>query len=902
MKLTLKLRFHTEFGQSLAATGDHPLLGNGAADRAVAMNYLDGEFWQVTIEFPSGTKMPTEGVAYHYLLRQPDGSVIADWGNDRVIAPELLAQEEVVIVDSWNAAGFPENAFYTEPFKEVLLRELRTDFAPPEPPKLTHTFRVKAPLLARGQTLCLLGGGECLGRWETLNPKLLRRAPGEDFLSVNVDLTGEPLPLEYKYGVFDLERHMLLAYEEGENRRLTAPAVPRGCTIVNDGFARLPAETWKGAGVAIPVFSLRSEKSFGVGEFTDLKLLADWCQQTGLKVIQVLPVNDTTSTHTWMDSYPYSAISAFALNPIYLNLAKVASGKNKALLKSLEPERSRLNALPEIDYAAVMRAKREFLKQIFPAQKVATFRSKDYRAFLADNQHWLLPYAVFCALRDQYGTADSRQWPAHSRCTPELVAAMTAEGSAEAEAVAWHCFIQYHLHRQLQEAAEYAHERGVILKGDIAIGVSRNGADTWQSPELYDLSVQAGAPPDPFADKGQNWGFPTYNWPRMMQDGFAWWKQRFGQMGHYFDAFRVDHILGFFRIWSIPIHAVEGILGYFVPAIPVELEEFAARGIPFHRARYLEPFINDAVLLELFGGDADTVKETYLRPGAPGQFVLRPEFATQRQVEQHFAALETSPRNEKLKQGIFDLISNVLLLDAGEAPGSQFHFRFHIEKTTSFRALDAQTQAQLMELYVDYFFRRQDAFWMREALQKLPALKRVTNMLICGEDLGLVPACVPDVMKGLGLLSLEIQRMPKTPGRTFSRPAEAPYLSVVTPSTHDMSTIRGWWEEDAGLTQRFYNEELGLPGAAPAHCSGELNAAVVRQHLAAPAMWSIFQLQDLLSMDETLRRDDPAAERINVPANPKHYWRYRMHLSLERLLEADGFNRQLRELLQQSGR
>lgn len=902
MQLTLKLRFHTQFGQSLFVTGQHPLLGGGDLERALPLAYVNDEFWQVTLTIPNGTVIPEGGVVYNYVLRQADGSSTIDWGTDRVLTAGLLEPADVLIVDSWNAAGFPANAFYTEPFQQVLLRENQTGFTAGAPGQATHTFKVKAPLLARGQTLCLLGSAHALGSWDTLNPALLNRTPGEDYLSLAINLADELFPLEYKYGVYDLERRFLLAYEAGENRRLDGRHNAGQQVVLHDGFARLPADTWRGAGVAIPVFSLRSAQSFGVGEFTDLKRLADWCQQAGLKIIQILPVNDTTSTHTWADSYPYSAISAFALNPIYLNLADVATGANKTKLKKLEAERQRLNALPELDYSAVMKAKREFLKDIFPSQKAGTFRSQGYRDFFAGNKHWLAPFAVFCVLRDRYGTADARQWPAHRRCTPDEIAALTAEEAPDYDDIAFHFFVQYQLHRQLQEAADHAHERGIILKGDIAIGVSRNSADTWESPELYDLSVQAGAPPDPFSDKGQNWGFPTYNWPRMMGDGFNWWKRRFGQMGHYFDAFRVDHILGFFRIWSIPNHAVEGILGYFVPALPVRLEEFAERGIPFDRARHLEPFITDAVLTEMFGSAADSVRRTYLQPSTPGQYALRPEFASQRQVKQHFAALDDTDANQRLKQGLFDLISNVLFVETEAAGGRHLHCRFFMEKTASFRALDAQTQAQLRELYVDYFFRRQDGFWMQQAMQKLPALKRVTNMLICGEDLGLVPACVPDVMKGLGLLSLEIQRMPKNPGQTFSRPADAPYLSVVTPSTHDMSTIRGWWTEDAGLRQRFFNEELGLPGEAPADCSGALNEAVVRQHLASPAMWSIFQLQDLLGMDESLRRNDPHAERINIPAQPNHYWRYRMHLTLESLQNATRFNEHLRTLVRQNGR
>ena len=144
--------------------------------------------------------------------------------------------------------------------------------------------------------------------------------------------------------------------------------------------------------------------------------------------------------------------------------------------------------------------------------------------------------------------------------------------------------------------------------------------------------------------------------------------------------------------------------------------------------------------------------------------------------------------------------------------------------------------------------------------------------------------------------------MPKARDRQFSRPKDAPYLSVVTPSTHDMSTIRGWWEEDREFTQKFFRDELGRPGDAPRHCEPWINQAIVRQHLSSPAMWSIFQLQDLLGMSAELRRADFLAERINVPATARFYWRYRMHLTLEQLLQAGSFNRDLKELIQQSGR
>src|SRR5665213_497697 len=855
MNVTFRLRFSTQTGQSLWLAGSHPLPGH-----PVPLQYANQEFWQVTIPLPAPATDAT--LNYSYILRQSDGAQTTDWGRNRTLVPARFDCAELLVIDAWNHAGFVENVFFTAPFKKVLLAENFTAVQIVASPNPTHTFRVKAPQLKKNQTLCLLGEGTILGRWNPQSPVLLGRQPDEDDFSVQLDLRGQSFPFAYKYGVFDVKNKSFVRYEDSANRILHDEIAPAKHTVVNDGFVRLPVGFWRGAGVAVPVFSLRSENSFGAGEFADLKPLADWGQKIGLKLIQLLPINDTSATHTWKDSYPYAAISAFALHPLYLNLADVASPKNKKLLPALEPERQRLNALDSMDYEAVMQAKLDFLKTIFPSQKAATFRAREYKKFFAENEHWLVPYAAFCLLRDQFGTADFNRWPEHHTFDAEKIRALAQDN----DAIAFHYFVQHHLHLQLTDATAHVHAAGLVLKGDLAIGVSRHGADAWQQPELFHLDMQAGAPPDPFSAKGQNWGFPTYNWPRMAADGFAWWKQRLAQMGNYFDAFRIDHILGFFRIWSSPAHAVEGILGYFVPAIAIEPAEFSARGISFDRDRLTKPFITDTVLREIFGGDAELVRREFLIKNDAGNYSLKPEFATQRQVENYFAVLEQNDRHAKLKHGLFDLIRNVILLEVE----GKFHFRFAMEHTSSFKNLLADAQTKLRDLYVDYFFRRQDSFWMREAMQKLPALKRVTDMLICGEDLGLVPTCVPEVMRDLGFLSLEIQRMPKAIDVEFSRPADAPYLSVVTPSTHDMSTIRGWWEEDQELTQKFFNHELGLPGAAPREATAEIVAAVVRQHLASPAMWSIFQLQDLLGLNSSFRRASVASERINMPAIPNY--------------------------------
>jgi 4-alpha-glucanotransferase len=371
-------------------------------------------------------------------------------------------------------------------------------------------------------------------------------------------------------------------------------------------------------------------------------------------------------------------------------------------------------------------------------------------------------------------------------------------------------------------------------------------------------------------------------------------------MKYYFDAFRIDHILGFFRIWSIPMHAVEGILGHFVPAIPVSINELNAKNIHIDHYRLTHPFINETILFQEFGYDNELIKKEYLKHIGDGHYELLPAYKTQRQVETYFSVMPQDEWHAKIKQGLFNLISNVILIE-DEKP-HHFHYRFNMEHTSSFQHLDHSVKSALKELYVDYFFKRQDSAWEKEAMEKLPMLKLSTDMLICGEDLGLVPSCVPNVMYQLGMLSLEVQRMPKASEKTFFHPNDAPYLSVVTPSSHDTSTVRGWWEEDRAKTQQFYNNELGQWGEAPLHCEAWILKSILMQHLYSPAMWAIFQLQCYLGVDETIRRNEPDEERINVPANPKHYWRYRMHINLEDLILSKSFNQSWKEAIQSSGR
>jgi 4-alpha-glucanotransferase len=898
MKLQFYLRFHTRFGQSLWITGSADELGNNDPAKAVPLNYLNEEFWSVATEIKK--KELQKSIAYKYILKNENGEFLYEWGNDRKIEISPKDLQEIQLVDTWNHAGEYENAFYSDAFNKVLLKPFHTKGKVSTDKNYSHIFKVKAPLLKKYEVVCLSGNGERLGNWDESKPVLLGREG--DWWTARLDLSECDFPIPYKYAVYNTKEKKFVGNEQGDNRLLISDAAKRKVTILHDGFVHLSNNTWKGAGVAIPVFSLRSKNSFGVGEFADIKLLVDWAKTAGLKLIQLLPVNNTMATFTWMDSYPYSAISAFALHPLYINLAKVAGKEYAGQLSSLKVKQRQLNELAEVDYEEVMKFKFSVLKELYEVMGKKCFESEDYKDFFKHNKHWLESFAVFCYFRDKYGTSNFEEWKTNSVYNKPEIDKLCSPKSSAFNQISFYYFNQFHLHLQLKEAVDYAHKKGIVLKGDIPIGISKNSCDAWVAPEMYNMCWQAGAPPDDFTAVGQNWSFPTYNWKKMQEDGFAWWKQRFGQMSNYFDAFRIDHILGFFRIWSIPANAVQGIMGRFVPCLPVHINEFGENGIWFDYQRYCRPFITNEILGEVFGEQAGYVKEKFLVANEFGGYDLVTEYETQKQVEEYFSSTELTEENERLKPGLFDLISNVILFEEEGSQGQEFHFRISMEKTASFKYMIPHVQEKLKTLYVNYFYRRQDDFWFKEAMHKLPQLKAATNMLVCGEDLGMVPHCVPDLMNQLGILSLEIQRMPKDPKKEFFHPNDAPYMSVITPSTHDMSTIRGWWEENRERTQGFYKNVMEQWGDAPLFCEPWINRAVVLQHLYSPAMWSIFQLQDILGMSDTLRRENPNEERINNPANPKNYWQYRMHISLEDLIKQKEFNEELSGYVEHSGR
>ncbi len=859
-KIRFYLRYHTHYGQELYLLGNISALGNDVPHQACRLQWLNDEWWGATIDIPLEKPLLLQ---YQYILKELEE--IAYEGGVR----EILLQpgtDELVFIDTWNYAAQPQNAWQTAPFTRVFFQRPEQKITTTS---ATHVFRVQAPLLPANKTVCLLGNVPPLGNWNAEEPVLLQY-DAQGWFTAALDLTGQPASIQYKYGIYNLDTCTFEKYEQGHNRELLNVVAPGRQTVLHDEFVRTGYPHWKGAGVSVPVFSLRSREGFGTGEFADLVPLAQWARQSGLQLIQLLPVNDTISTHTWRDSYPYAAISAFALHPQYIRLQDVGQlPATHPLQRQFHSLRQWLNEKDEVDYETVLSYKLAYLKSLYDAEG-EKLETRAYWQWFASNEHWLLPYAVFCHLRDKYQTSDFSQWPEYNVYDYTEINRFVIEDSAAAEAAHYHFFVQYHLHRQLSAAVEAVHAEGIALKGDIPIGISRYSVDAWMNPGLYHLDVQAGAPPDSFTAEGQNWGFPTYNWKKMAADGYEWWQQRLRHMSVYFDAFRIDHILGFFRIWQIPAHAVQGLLGYFHPAIPVSREELLQRGINFDEDRFCNPWITEEILDLAFGSYAGIIKDRYLQSLDNGNYSLLPHCDTQRKVKdlQLPEAVETA---------LFKLIADVLLIKVTDKKRVMYHPRYDLASTASFAALDETTRQHLLELYHHYFYVRQESRWRKEAMHKLPLIRRATRMLICGEDLGMVPHCVNGVMKEQGILGLEVQRMPKEAGRAFAGISQAPYLSVLTPSTHDMSTIRGWWEEDAGISRKFYRQILGHATTPPRQANTELIKEIINQHLHANAMWRIFQIQDLLAAAGHIPDQHPDKERINIPAVTQHYWRYRIN-------------------------
>lgn len=890
MTVQFNIEYKAMFGEQIVVN-----IQTEEGELKLPLETTDGERWACDWCVES----PEKSYTYYYSVEREGRAVKTEW---LMIKHQLDVNAKKAAVytlyDHWKV--MPEDAYlYSSAFTDCINHQAPQEMKQEMGSKIVRLI-VRVPQLRDGERLGVLGADKALGAWDVQKILPMTQHTYNEWVA-DIDATHlEGSHLEFKFVAFRNAKNNLL-WETSMNRTVDLPEMKAGELVsyeLDQAFFALYNR--KLAGTQVPVFSLRTCKSAGIGDFGDLKTMIDFVASTGQKVLQLLPINDTTITHTWTDSYPYSCISVFAIHPQYADLHALPELKDAKARAEAEKTRAELNALDKIDYEKVNDFKINYLRQIFNQEGEKMMKTAEYKAFFQASELWLVPYAQYSYLRDKNGTADFNQWPDHQVWDEAERKVLAAPKTAAYKNVAFFYFVQFVLDRQMQEAHEHAKAKGVILKGDIPIGVNRNGCDVWTEPKYFNLNGQAGAPPDDFSANGQNWGFPTYNWFEMLKDGCQWWNRRFQNMARYFDAYRIDHVLGFFRIWEIPVHSVHGLLGQFAPALAMSREEIESYGLHFQEDRFTRPFITDWVLDRMFHERAGEVKEKYLDRLDDERYQMKPEVDTQRKVEALFADA-TDEKELWLRDGLYALISDVLFVRDHTNPGV-FHPRISAQLDFIYESLYDNDKAAFNRLYNDYFYRRNNQFWYQEAMKKLPKLVQATRMLVCAEDLGMVPDCVPWVMDELKILSLELQSMPKDPSVKFGHLSRNPYRSVCTISSHDMPTLRMWWDENIQRTQEYYNTMLYRQGSAPHPLPGWLASDIISRHLTSPSMLCILSIQDWLATDEALRLPDADAERINIPANPKHYWRYRMHLNIEDLAADKRFVQNITEMISQSGR
>ena len=782
-----------------------------------------------------------DSITYGYELITAGKAVASEWGSEPHYLRFNCVNRNYIMHDMWldSPVGYYKQ---TNLFRFFDNANNRLDEPTINWYNRSVTFSLYVTGLRADEHLYIAGDATVLGRWNT--EKALRMQQCEPNLwTITFDVENIWCGGIY-YKFIAKSDDGSVRWEEGDNRHILLPnfdVSSNYCYRLDE--LHFPAEELRVAGTVIPLFSLRSEHGWGIGDFGDIKLMTDWLVSTGQNILQLLPVNDTTVCGGNEDSYPYNCISVFALNPIYADMSELPELTNQKRLAYYRKESEQLNKSAKVNYAKVYMLKIGYLRELFEELGEEILATAQYKEFVTAQEQWLKPYTLFRFLSSRLhcNIWDWKEYPHYDETTWGRVVAEYPDAVKE---TSFYSFVQFILYNQLCNAHEYANANGVALKGDIPIGVAPNGVDVWCDREQFNLSVSAGAPPDMFSADGQNWGFPTYNWRVMAADGYSWWRRRLQYMSCFFDAYRIDHVLGFFRIWEIPRTTKSGLAGSFSPNMPLTKEEICQAGFPFDENKHAEKYIDEA----------------HLRLDGNVLFM--------RDLENH----------------------------------ELFIPRILGYETKAYMQLTQQERIAYNHIYEDYYYNRHTMFWYREGMKKLAPLLQSTTMTACAEDLGMIPACVPWVMKNLQVLSLEIQRMPKLYGETFASPQRYPYLSVATPSTHDMSTLRGWWREDEAMTQLFYNNVLKLEGKAPAEMDGNTAHAILMQHLTSPSAFALFAWQDWMAMDERLRYPNPDDERINVPSNRDHVWNYRMHITIEQLMQERTFNDAVRRMITDAGR
>ena len=909
MKLKFVIHYRTEWGQSLHVSIKYVMVDGRSQRQNLVLQTQDGDTWSSETVMLVRGRSVVKYFEYCYQVEDGDGKVLRkEWNK---VKRRFMADDtkSFLLTDQWK--DIPLNYhLYTKAYRTIVRKSVSDllEDANMDVPLFRKTviFRVSAPQLLDGERVAVVGSHPAIGGWNPTRYMLMQYAGDYEWiLSVNVD--NLPMPFEYKYVVVDTKTNRLKAWEEGENRPSGDEALSDGQVLVLNGEAlRMIEVPLRSAGVVVPVFSLRSDSSYGVGDFGDLCKMVDWAVKTGMHMIQLLPVNDTTTTHTWTDSHPYNIVSNQALHPHYLDLEQLGELKDRDKMKSYHRQRRELNAMDCVDYMAVDKVKSAYVRDVFDERGKETLDGDNFRSFWEKNECWLKDYAVFCVLRDENATANVAEWPLLSVYDPDLVSAVFEDPERKSR-IELILFTQYHLYQQFAKASAYARRCGVALKGDLPVGVYRESVETWKHPSLFYMDEQMGTPPDKEMPYGQNWGFPIFKWDSLERvpndvndEARLWWHDRVSWIEQFFDALRIDHVLGYFRAWSIPATCTSSMLGHFEPALPMSADEISQFGLPFRKEMMTRPFINESVLTRFFGVHTDYVREHFLVKLPYGLYGLKEEFSTQRNILSYFRE-RNDEHSEWIREGMMRLVENVLFVEDIHREG-MYHPRIMAYNTPVYDFLTSEEKDSFMRLYNNYYYERHDTYWGWQAERLLVTIFGDNELLLCAEDLGMCPKSVKTVLDKCRILTLEVQSMPKEIGFEFAHTDTYPSRSVASFSTHDMSPMRLWWEENPGRTQRYYTTMLQKEGRAPRELPIRIAEEIVARHLYCPSMLCLQSIQDWFAMDMALRAHDVYSERINSPFDSYNQWKFRMSVSLDKLKEYKQFNMKIHTMIERSKR
>ncbi|MBC7867750.1 MAG: 4-alpha-glucanotransferase, partial [Gloeobacteraceae cyanobacterium ES-bin-316] len=439
MILNFYVGFRSQHGQSVAVKiiplhkneTQHPI--------EIPLKYLNESYWFINIKL--GDLNIGDDFEYSYIYRDEQSGAVKEFCKGSFISLKKIEQKKVDIIDEWKEGNAYAAVFSSKPFVTVF-NQAKEKVKVTDSKNPTHIFKVKAPALASGKVVCVTGAAKKLNDWDSAKPLLMELKKNHWHLKVN--LAKEKFPLQYKLGIFDV-RTGQMEYETGSNRELPLAAEKDTLTFLHHTIDTSKHQ-WRAAGINIPVSSLKSEKSWGVGDFTDLNLLTDISKATGIRLIQLLPINDTTATHTNKDSYPYSAVSAFALHPVYLNVQKLATALGVFFPEEMLDEVVALNAKSTLHYEEVAAIKKAAIRLLFEKDKASFKNDFDWFGFFDLNRHWLVPYAAYCYLRDKNATADYNSWGKFAAFDEEAVQELVSPENDFYDEIAIHYYTQYHLH------------------------------------------------------------------------------------------------------------------------------------------------------------------------------------------------------------------------------------------------------------------------------------------------------------------------------------------------------------------------------------------------------------------------------------------------------------------------